>query len=173
MPKAEEKEQVPVCQLDGSAHQLAANGLPELLLKLMEASETAIDLNAKDEYGCAPLLWAARNGHIDMLKMLLDKGVEVETAGYGGMRALHHTCNSSKENCVALLLEYDASTNAPDDSGATALHWASARGVLNIVVRLTEKNADPNVAPRPGPRGRRSAKAAMTVRRPSRGRLHE
>ena len=147
-----EAEGTPVCKLDSNPHALAANGLPDALAKLLETSETAIDLNAKDEYGCAPLLWAARNGHIDMLKLLLDKGADVETAGYNGMRALHHVCNSSKEKCVEILLEADANPNATDDANSTPLHWAAARGVLNIVVRLSDKGADPNVATKTGVR---------------------
>ena len=148
----EPDEGPPVCALDSNPHALAANGLCEVLLKLLDSPDSAIDLNAKDDYGCAPLLWAARNGHVDMLKLLLDKGADVETAGFAGMRALHHTCNSSKENCVAMLLEFDANPNAGDDAGATPLHWAAARGVQNIVVRLTDKNADPNVATKTGVR---------------------
>ena len=148
----DEAEGTPVCKLDSNPHALAANGLPDVLAKLLETSETAIDLNAKDEYGCAPLLWAARNGHIDMLKLLLDKGADVETAGYNGMRALHHVCNSSKEKCVEILLEADANPNATDDANSTPLHWAAARGVLNIVVRLSDKGADPNVATKTGVR---------------------
>ena len=148
----DEAEGTPVCKLDSNPHALAANGLPDALAKLLETSETAIDLNAKDEYNCAPLLWAARNGHIDMLKLLLDKGADVETAGYNGMRALHHVCNSSKEKCVEILLEADANPNATDDANSTPLHWAAARGVLNIVVRLSDKGADPNVATKTGVR---------------------
>ena len=148
----DEAEGTPVCKLDSNPHALAANGLPDVLAKLLETSETAIDLNAKDEYNCAPLLWAARNGHIDMLKLLLDKGADVETAGYNGMRALHHVCNSSKEKCVEILLEADANPNATDDANSTPLHWAAARGVLNIIVRLSDKGADPNVATKTGVR---------------------
>ena len=148
----DEPEGTPVCALDSNPHALAANGLPDVLAKLLETSETAIDLNAKDEYNCAPLLWAARNGHIDMLKLLLDKGADVETQGYNGMRALHHVCNSSKEKCVEILLEADANPNATDDANSTPLHWAAARGVLNIIVRLSDKGADPNVATKTGVR---------------------
>ena len=35
-----------------------------------------------------------------------------------------------------MLLEHDANPNGADDAGATSMHWAAARGVLNIVVRL-------------------------------------
>ena len=62
----DEAEGTPVCKLDSNPHALAANGLPDVLAKLLETSETAIDLNAKDEYNCAPLLWAARNGHLEV-----------------------------------------------------------------------------------------------------------
>lgn len=35
--------------------------------------------------------------------------------------------------------------NATDDQGNTGLHWACARGILNIVIRLCEKEADVNL----------------------------
>ena len=81
---ADAADEVPVCALDGDAHALAANGLPDVLAKLLETSEAAIDLNAKDAMGCAPLVWACRNGHLDMAKLLLEKGADVESAGYAG-----------------------------------------------------------------------------------------
>ena len=66
------------------------------------------------------------------VKAMLDKGADVESAGYGGLRALHHTCNSSKEACVAMLLEHDANPNGADDAGA------APRGAAGRAVRVRD-----------------------------------
>lgn len=49
-----------------------------------------------------------------------------------------------------ILLENKANPNALDEAGNTPLHWACARGILNIVNRLTDLKADVNIANKQG-----------------------
>ena len=137
-------------------HDLASFGLLDVLKKLIEAPPSsegednnpaaeatmAVDINTKDDRGCTPLIWAARNGHVDVVHYLCSHGGDVNTSSYGGMTPLHHSCNTANESCVAELLEDGADANQADDCGNTSLHYACSRGVLNIVVRLTEGGAD-------------------------------
>lgn len=58
-----------------------------------------------------------RSGHEDVAAYLLDKGADVESYGYAGMRALHHACSNSHEGCITLLLERGADPNAVDEFG--------------------------------------------------------
>jgi len=58
---------------------------------------------------------------------LLDKGADLESASYGGLRPLHHACNNSKEAIIVELLERGANPNTKDENENTALHWAAAR----------------------------------------------
>ena len=51
------------------------------------------------------------------------------------MRALHFACNGAKEDLVVILLDNNVDVNSQDEVGNTALHWASARGILNIAIR--------------------------------------
>lgn len=57
----------------------------------------------------------------------MERGADLETQSYGGMRPLHHACNNSKEAIITYLLDKGASPNARDDNDNSALHWAAAR----------------------------------------------
>lgn len=58
-----------------------------------------------------------RSGHEEVASYLLDKGADVESFGYAGMRALHHACSNSHEGCIGLLLDRGADANAADEYG--------------------------------------------------------
>jgi ankyrin repeat protein len=63
----------------------------------------------------------------NVVNYLLEKGADIETQSFGGLRPLHHACNQSKEAIITRLLEAGANTNARDDNDNTCLHWAAAR----------------------------------------------
>ncbi|CAN0534159.1 unnamed protein product, partial [Ectocarpus sp. 8 AP-2014] len=69
-----------------------------------------------------------RSGHEEVATYLLDKGADMESFGYAGMRALHHACSCSHEGCIALLLDRGTDANGADEYGNTGLHYAAARG---------------------------------------------
>mmetsp|Transcript_12330 Transcript_12330/g.18970 ORF Transcript_12330/g.18970 Transcript_12330/m.18970 type:complete len:241 (+) Transcript_12330:87-809(+) len=129
--------------IDNQPHRLAANGILDLLKKYFEAHED--EVNAVDDRGCTPLIWAARNGHIEVVKYLVEVGGDVEMGGYGGMKSIHHAANNFQEAVVGVLLERGANPNGTDEMGNCSLHYACARGILNLVVTLIEKGADVNL----------------------------
>lgn len=60
--------------------------------------------------------------HEAMLRILLEKGADVDTKGRGGQTALHPAARYGHEKVVRLLLEKGADINAKDENGQTALH---------------------------------------------------
>ncbi|KAF4606505.1 hypothetical protein EYR38_000559 [Pleurotus pulmonarius] len=48
--------------------------VPEVKSLLLEANE--IDVEIKDHTGCTPLIEAVKNGHVEIVKLLLDKGAD-------------------------------------------------------------------------------------------------
>jgi tRNA A37 threonylcarbamoyladenosine biosynthesis protein TsaE len=78
--------------------------------RLLTAAEVLLtvgaDVNAKDKWGQTPLSWAAENGHEAVVKLLLEKGVELETEDkYGGRTPLLWAAENRLEAVVKLLVE--------------------------------------------------------------------
>lgn len=139
------------------------------MVKLVDAGA---DVNEKDPLGCSPLIWAARSGHFELINYFVEKGADVEIAGYGGMRALHHAANNMKEPAIEALLKAGANVTTRDgkcvcacvcihaliacqdatvincglgyliDLGNEPLHIAAARGALSQCVVLIEAGGD-------------------------------
>ena len=86
-------------------------------------------------FGCTALTWASRNGKLDVLKVLLAKEGDVESVSYGGFKPIHHACNASEEGTVKELLAAGCNVSSLDDAGNTAMHWAAARCVSNVVLQ--------------------------------------
>jgi ankyrin repeat protein len=105
-----------------------------------------------------PLYYASRAGLAESVKLLLEKGADVNAlaenhvsapAGNYYGTALQAAAARGHDQIVQRLLEKGADVNAPagDDYG-TALQAAAARGHDQIVQRLLEKGADVNAPAR-------------------------
>jgi uncharacterized protein len=94
--------------------------------------------------GSTPLLFAARSGDVESLRLLLQAGAGVNDALPNGMTALIETAHSGHQAAGMLLLDNGADANA-HEVGYTALHAAVLRGGLDLVKALLAHGADPNL----------------------------
>ncbi len=117
-------------KIETNPWKLAGIGDTAGLAKLVEHEKEPFDITEKDEYGSEAIIWAARNGFPDTLKYLVEHGADINSAGFGGLRPLHHACNQLREGVLKLLIELGADMDATDNNGSTALHYAAERGVL-------------------------------------------
>jgi ankyrin repeat protein len=96
------------------------------------------------------LLNAARNGNIDIMQQLLDRGADVNTHPYGDLEtipahrqgrgwgsALHCAVREHHTKAVSFLLEKGADRECRNRVGLTALDFARELG-QNDIVRLLE-----------------------------------
>lgn len=65
-------------------------------------------VNAKDNDGLTALIYAAMNGHAEIVKMLLDKGADVNAKDNNGKTALMIASAEGDAETVKLLREYGA-----------------------------------------------------------------
>jgi len=93
---------------------------------------------------------ASRNNYTDVVKRLLDEGVNVNLTNGENRSALHIASYQGHKAVVTLLITNRADVNLGDQSDATPLHWASARGFTNIATILIENGAKINFASKSG-----------------------
>jgi len=79
------------------------------------------------------LVDAARGGHDDEVRKLLQRGAAADCAGSSGMTALGAAAMAGRRSTVRLLLRAGAEPAALAASGQTALHLAAVTGHVAVV----------------------------------------
>jgi ankyrin repeat protein len=92
------------------------------------------DVNATDEIGNTPILYAAKNKDLKITKLLVTNKANVQV-NPGLLIAVK---NASRE-IVEILLQHGAEVNTSDEDGRTALHFTvSIRYCDNVKVQMTK-----------------------------------
>jgi beta-lactamase regulating signal transducer with metallopeptidase domain len=92
----------------------------------------------------SPLIGAAREGRLDAVRLLLERGADPNLLAPFDESALIHAAAEGHVDIVSLLLDRGASIDHPAKWGDNALHRASANGHLEVVKRLVARGADVN-----------------------------
>ena len=93
--------------------------------------------------GYTPLLFAARQGDVESLRILLVAGAKVDDPAPDGATPLVVAAHSDQEAAAAFLVEKGAAPNAAE-AGYTALHAAVLRGNASLAKILLARAANPN-----------------------------
>lgn len=92
-----------------------------------------------------PLHIAAKNGHVDVVKILIQNGAQVRAKHHGGKTPLHLACQYGRFVVVKELIGYEsASIHDTDDRMNTPLHLAAFWGNFGIVQYLINNKANVN-----------------------------
>lgn len=93
------------------------------------------------------LCYAARQDHVETLKLLLERGADVQYAnGFNAWTALHEAALCGSINACNLLLDRGADINAKDKYGSTPLYYAAGNGRKNACKLLLDRGADVNAS---------------------------
>lgn len=87
---------------------------------------------------------AASGGHIESIRLILDRGTDVNAHGWGFQNALQWASQNGHGAVVQLLLDKGADVNARNSIHSTALHKASSTGHIAEVEILLNSGADVN-----------------------------
>ena len=150
-------DKLSVSDIVTKVYQAARDGSPDLtdLLKRLknEQRKTALETKTKDgSHFVTPLIIAARNGHLNSVKILLKYGAYIEARGTlkiedqvtEGCTPLWAAAYAGRLNVVKLLMKRNADVDGRTSKGSTPLRAASHEGHLDVVRCLVESGADVN-----------------------------
>eukprot|EP00899_Mesostigma_viride_P016517 jgi/Mesvir1/24867/Mv22100-RA.1 len=111
---------------------------PSFVLQLLNWSlgpELAVRLPF-EKAGLHVIHQAARHGHLDVARYLVEKGADVHAVTKSGRTALHLAAYSGDHRLVEYLVDLGVNVRAKDKHGETALHMAAAAGKLDTLAYL-------------------------------------
>ena len=100
------------------------------------------DINAMGEYGNTPLIQAAREGNISILKELLELDAQLDIVNDSGNSALWNACFSDSYECFETLIHAGCNINTQNVNGITCLMYCACTGKEKFVQLLLDNHAN-------------------------------
>ncbi|KAJ3285030.1 hypothetical protein HK104_009668, partial [Borealophlyctis nickersoniae] len=116
--------------------------LCQLILSTTPLTESIIDWTDKQTF--TPLYLASQQGHLDVVKYLLDRGALVDGTAGAWAGPLHIAVYEGHVSIARLLIEKGARVGYPNKMGYTPLMLAAQRGQTDLVRMLSEAGGDVN-----------------------------
>ncbi|CAG9796328.1 unnamed protein product [Diatraea saccharalis] len=140
MSSIKEKNDLPGLEAEESLLYSARHGELSVVKALLEAkadTKITLDINckgkSKSNLGWTPLHLATYFGHVDVVKVLLEGGADVDEVNDTGDTALHKASFIGNENLVILLLQHKADVNIMNGEGRTACDVCKTRDVQRLI----------------------------------------
>ncbi|KAG5279519.1 hypothetical protein AALO_G00078650 [Alosa alosa] len=123
-------------------HKAARDGYLDLLKEA-----TRKDLNAPDEDGMTPTLWAAYHGNLEALRLIVGRGGNPDKCDIWGNTPLHLAAANGHQNSLSFLVSFGANIwcldndyHTPLDMAATKNHMDCVRYLDSIAAKQTALN---------------------------------
>jgi uncharacterized protein len=127
--------------LEGGLPGMDANAAMEAAIEAGRGNVVRLLLNKQTD-PTPGLETAARQGNADILRLLMERGGNIQ--GERGDHLLRLAAQSGSKDCVHLLLRYGASCSAvnPFDDAMAPLHYAARSGQPGVVKVLLDRGAN-------------------------------
>ena len=134
---------------DISIHGAANRGNIEAVKQHLAAGT---DVNAKNEFGSAPLHYAAVNDHKEIIELLIATGADVNARDKGGFTPLDNLIrlDMAEGETTGLLRKHGGMTGEKLKLGTTLLHIAAKEGKMETIELLIASGADVNAKDKNG-----------------------
>ena len=99
-------------------------------------------VDGKERLAELSLHFACESGHVDAVRLLLDKGANVNRANQNGATPLYIACWFGHVDVARLLLERDAEVDRARGDGTTPLYIACMKDHIDVARLLLEKCAE-------------------------------
>jgi len=119
------------------------NKVYEVIAKLLLQGEANINTPSL-KWGMLPLHQASSNGYVEITKILIEKGANVNATTSNGYSPLMLACYAGHEQIVDLLIKNGANINQKDAVEKTPLIAAAQNGYKSIVSILIAEGANIN-----------------------------
>ncbi|XP_064212242.1 ankyrin repeat domain-containing protein 17 isoform X4 [Tribolium castaneum] len=117
-------------------------GYYELAQVLLAMHANVEDRGIKGE--CTPLMEAASAGHLDIVKLLVKHGADVNAQSTSGNTPLMYGCAGGHTKVVEFLLEHGANVEDHNENGHTPLMEAASAGHVDLAKILLKRGAGIN-----------------------------
>lgn len=122
----------------------ASKGCLEIARLLLDAGATTTINQGNHESGRTAFHEGALNGHIDIVQLLLEQGVDINRRTKKGSTALIYAAAGGHVNILRFLLEQGVDIDQRNDIGWNALNLSAKKGHRDVVDLLLEKGAQIN-----------------------------
>ena len=123
-------------------HLACENSQISLIKTLLKCN---VNINSMNAEGLSPLHLAAIKGDIEVTKLLINEGADIELKdSKHGSTPLLYACQNGRTKTVQTLLENGADINAKSSNGTRAIHFAAQSGKTVIIQLLLQKGLDIN-----------------------------
>ncbi|KAM7381140.1 hypothetical protein PAMA_012124 [Pampus argenteus] len=109
-------------------HRAARDGYLDVLKEA-----TRKELNAPDEDGMTPTLWAAYHGNLPTLRLIVSRGGDPDKCDIWGNTPLHLAAANGHHNCLSFLVAFGANVWCLDNDYHTPLDMAATKGHMDCV----------------------------------------